>query len=203
MSVDISPVHSFWAYNSSYFNSLSHVQHLPAPSPCPRVNSGLIMILFDFNPASLLLWFKSGITQKGRKISFTVPKSHKINRKMMTSYERKFALVILCLEGLNCFLFCFCTSKSIGSSSSVVCGTVKLSGHCFPQFARVGSAQINKTTHRARWGNVTNKDRVGMQMEGRGWDVCWEGHAMKDVSLHFDPTLAICTQMPETWILWA
>lgn len=47
----------------------------------------------------------------------------------------------------------------------MVCGSVKLNGHCLPQFVRAGGAQINKTTHRARWGNVTNKDRVGMQME--------------------------------------
>lgn len=27
-------------------------------------------------------------------------------------------------------------------------------------------SHVNKTTHRARWGNVTDKDRVEMQKEG-------------------------------------
>lgn len=29
-----------------------------------------------------------------------------------------------------------------------------------------GDVHINKSTDRAAWGNVTNKDRVGMQTEG-------------------------------------
>lgn len=39
-------------------------------------------------------------------------------------------------------------------------------------------------------------ERLGEESGQGGWVVvCWEGHAMKDVSLHFDLTLAICTQM--------
>lgn len=171
MSIALSPVHisesiiRFPVWPASPVSTTCQLHHLAQGwiLVCDSPDNDFVWLHFSFH-CSIIHIFKWTTT-------FTISILWLILTKSREWWQRKSIFAVFFLQTLNCF-FPGNGSFHIWAPLSVclvwfvlLCYSMGTVFFSWWKLGRSNKSHINKAPHRAWWGNVTNKDRVGMQKE--------------------------------------